>query len=237
VLVAAVAGCTAPTTGSRTSSPSSTSAISSEQPPSAAASGGKPSSTAAAGATPGTSPSRPAAPTTPPASTGVAVLAIPALGVRALRVVPYSGTADDAPGTRIQDGGVAASPRGARGGVGPGAIGNYIVTGHRTSGGAPFRRLPALPTGAQILVTSGGFVYDYRVTQTMTISFRKPRDLAAQSAPVPGRPGERPTRAMITLSTCATPEDRAAGNFWTDKFGNPEHRINKIGVLVAVRPR
>lgn len=40
---------------------------------------------------------------------------------------------------------------------------------------------------------------------------------------------------MITLSTCATPEDRAAGNHWSDALGNLEHRIDKIGVLVAVR--
>jgi sortase A len=37
------------------------------------------------------------------------------------------------------------------------------------------------------------------------------------------------------LSTCATPEDHAAGNFWFDRFGNPEHRIDKIGVLVETR--
>jgi sortase A len=41
---------------------------------------------------------------------------------------------------------------------------------------------------------------------------------------------------MITLSTCATPEDHANGNYWSDEFGNPEHRIDKIGVLVAQRP-
>jgi sortase A len=41
---------------------------------------------------------------------------------------------------------------------------------------------------------------------------------------------------MITLSTCATPEDHAAGNYWADRFGNPEHRIDKIGVLTDVRP-
>jgi len=41
---------------------------------------------------------------------------------------------------------------------------------------------------------------------------------------------------MITLSTCATPEDHARGNFWSDRFGNPEHRIDKIGVLVDTRP-
>ena len=41
---------------------------------------------------------------------------------------------------------------------------------------------------------------------------------------------------MITLSTCATPEDHARGNYWSDEFGNPEHRIDKIGVLVERRP-
>ena len=57
-----------------------------------------------------------------------------------------------------------------------------------------------------------------------------------QTAPVPGRPGVAAVRPMITLSTCATPEDHAAGNFWADEFGNPEHRIDKIGVLTATRP-
>jgi sortase A len=37
---------------------------------------------------------------------------------------------------------------------------------------------------------------------------------------------------MITLSTCATVEDHAAGNYWSDRFDNPEHRIDKVGVLV-----
>lgn len=41
---------------------------------------------------------------------------------------------------------------------------------------------------------------------------------------------------MITLSTCARLEDRSNGNYWADEFDNPEHRIDKIGVLVASRP-
>jgi sortase A len=41
---------------------------------------------------------------------------------------------------------------------------------------------------------------------------------------------------MITLSTCATLEDHAAGNYWADRFDNPEHRIHKIGVLVRTVP-
>ena len=165
----------------------------------------------------------------------VASLAIPALGLRDLRVVPYRGSPDDAPGTRIQDGGVAASPHGPRGGVGPGGVGNYLVTAHRTSSTRAFEQLPDLRVGDRVHVEAAGTRYTYRITRTRSTSFRSRRSLAAQSAAVPGRPGVRPTRAMITLSTCATPEDHANGNYWADRFGNPEHRIDKIGVLVAAR--
>jgi sortase A len=165
----------------------------------------------------------------------VASLAIPAIGVRGLRVVAYTGTADDLPGTRIQNRGYAASPRGPRGGVGPGEIGNFIITGHRTSHDRPFGRLPELKNGDHVVITANGHIHDYVVSQTMTISFRKPAELAQQNAPVPGHPSQKPTRAMLTLSTCATPEDHAAGNYWHDRLGNPEHRINKIATLTSTR--
>ncbi|NEA31705.1 class E sortase [Streptomyces sp. SID13031] len=163
-------------------------------------------------------------------------LAIPSIGVKALRVVGYVGTADDQPGTVIQDRGLFASPRGPAGGVGAGEIGNFIVTGHRTAHGKPLERLPEVKNGAHVLVTAGGTVYDYVVSLTMTISFRKPTEKAQQNAAVPGRPGVTPTQAMLTLSTCATPEDHAAGNYWHDAQNNPEHRINKIATLVDTRP-
>ncbi|MEP6651366.1 MAG: hypothetical protein ABJA74_15865 [Lapillicoccus sp.] len=53
---------------------------------------------------------------------------------------------------------------------------------------------------------------------------------------MPGRPGAPPTQAMITQSTCLTPEDHAAGNRWADQYGNTEHRIDQIGVLVETSP-
>jgi len=162
-------------------------------------------------------------------------LDIPSIGVHALRVVPYAGHADDVPGTRIEDRGSAASPRGRRGGVAPGSVGNLLITAHRTSAGGPLSRLPSLRSGAHVLVSSGGRVYDYVVTRTMTISFRSKESLARQSAAVPGRPGLPATRPMITLSTCATQEDHARGNYWADALGNPEHRIDKVGVLVGIR--
>ena len=120
--------------------------------------------------------------------------------------------------------------------MGVGEIGNFIITGHRVSHGRPLERVPELAHGAHILFTADGTVYDYVVTQTMTISFRKPAEKAQQNAAVPGSPGAKPTQPMLTISTCATPEDHAAGNYWHDELGNPEHRINKIGTLVATRP-
>ena len=165
-----------------------------------------------------------------------AKLSIPSLGIKNLRVRPYRGTPDDAFGTKIQNRGIAASPYGVRGGVGPGGIGNHIVTAHRTSSTKAFARLPRLRDGAKVHVVAGGHRYTYEIVATKITSFRSKASLAKQSAAVPRRPGVGPTEAMITLSTCRTPEDRAEGNFWSDRFGNPEHRIDKIGRLVDIRP-
>ncbi|MEU0299944.1 class E sortase [Streptomyces sp. NPDC006175] len=200
----------------------------------AVAAAGPPPAVAVAPATAGPSADAPADRTDP--RTATAELTVPAIGLTELRVVPYEGTTDDGPGTRVQDRGVAASPYGEEGGVGPGETGNYLVTAHRLSAGGPFRELPSLEKGDKVLVREGSTVYEYRITETRETSFRSERSLAEQRAEVPGEPGGKPTRAMITLSTCATPEDDAAGNFWRDAHHNPEHRIDKIGVLVSSRP-
>ena len=192
-----------------------------------------------------TAPSTPIAPASPSATETPSLssdgrpmrgeLSIPRIGVTDLEVVPYRGWTDDAPGTEIQNGGVAASPYGPRGGTGPGGIGNYQVTAHRLSSTRAFLRLPELERGDRVRVRTEEATYVYRITGTRETSFRSPASLRAQRSAVPGKPGQEPTRAMITLSTCATPEDHAEGNYWSDEFDNPEHRIDKIGVLVAVR--
>ena len=151
-------------------------------------------------------------------------------------MVRYRGSPDDAAGTAIQNAGSLASPRGPGGGVAAGQVGNHIVTGHRLSSTEPFR-VPALAPERQPRARAGGrdTVHVYEVRRTRWTSFRSRASLVAQRAPVPGRPGAEATRPMITLSTCATLEDHAAGNYWADEFDNPEHRIDKIGVLVATR--
>lgn len=166
-----------------------------------------------------------------------AQLTIPSLGLRNLTVVPYVGQTDDARGTRIQDRGLAASPHGPRGGVGPGGRGNYQVTAHRTSSTQAFIALPSLRVGERAVVTAGGVRYIYEIRATRQTSFRSTQSLAEQRAAVPGHPGKAATKAFITLSTCATPEDHARGNYWQDRFHNPEHRIDKIGVLVQTTAR
>ncbi len=192
------------------------------------------SDTATATASPTTSPTK--TPTGPVPSDGTPVearLTIPAMGVSALVVEPYDGWTDDAPGTRIQNRGRAASPHGPQGGTGPGGVGNYQVTAHRTTSPAPFRALPVLADGALVYVDARGVRYTYAVTGTRQTSFRSAASLSQQRAAVPGRPGVAATHAMITLSTCATIEDHAAGNYWADELDNPEHRIDKVGVLVT----
>lgn len=165
-------------------------------------------------------------------------LTIPGLPrISRLKVVAYRGRTDDGPGTRIQNRGMAASPFGPRGGIGPGGIGNYQVTAHRSSHGGIFGRTPSLRNGRKVYVDAGPWRYVYRIFMTRWVSFRSAKSLRAQRAPVPGKPGKVPHRGFITISTCATPEDHAAGNYWTDRFGNPEHRIDKIGILEKRIPR
>ena len=111
-----------------------------------------------------------------------------------------------------------------------------MITGHRTSSTRPFAQLPRLKQGAEVHLVAGGRRYTYEITTTRVTSFRSKKSLARQSAAVPGRIGAEPVQAMITLSTCRTQEDHAEGNFWSDRFHNPEHRIDKVGVLVKITP-
>ncbi|WP_078990739.1 class E sortase [Streptomyces sp. XY413] len=200
--------------------------------PSAAAGPAAPPQPVAATTTPAPAPVSPAP---VDVRTQDSTLSIPAAGISGLRVVPYEGTTDDVPGTRIQDRGLAASPYGKRGGVGPGQVGNFLVTAHRLSAGGPLRNLTAVGTGDTVRVTMGGVEYTYEIVATRKTSFRSAQSLREQRAAVPGSPGATPTQAVITISTCATPEDHAEGNFWSDAQGNPEHRIDKIGVLRGTR--
>jgi sortase A len=102
----------------------------------------------------------------------------------------------------------------------PGQLGNFAVAGHRVTAGNPFWSLPSLRNGDVVNIETRLNTYTYRVTGEKEVS---PADTSVLD-PVPGHPGQRPTRRMITLITC----DPA----WTGT-----HRVIVTGVLVSARSR
>ncbi|MER5620970.1 class E sortase [Streptosporangium sp. NPDC002544] len=80
----------------------------------------------------------------------------------------------------------------------PGKIGNFVLSGHRTTYAAPFGRIDELQRGDHIVVDAREARYTYRVTGRRVVD---PTELGV-IAPVPDQPGKTPTRATITLSTC-----------------------------------
>ncbi|MFD0884848.1 class E sortase [Streptosporangium algeriense] len=87
----------------------------------------------------------------------------------------------------------------------PGEIGNFVVSGHRTTYAAPFNRLGELRRGDEIVVETRQGGYTYRVTGERVVDPGQTDVIA----PVPGVPGRRPAKAVITLVTCH-PEYSAA---------------------------
>jgi sortase A len=78
----------------------------------------------------------------------------------------------------------------------PGQIGNFSMAGHRTP--AIWWDLDQLKAGDPVLVKTADTWYVYSVTGREVVL-----PTAVQVvAPVPGKPGEQPTKAMLTMTTC-----------------------------------
>jgi sortase A len=102
----------------------------------------------------------------------------------------------------------------------PGGLGNFVVSGHRTTYLAPFNRIDELRPGDKILVDTQSDQYVYQVTGHEIVS---PNDLDVTD-PVPGHPGQAPTDHMITLTTC-------------DPKFSASHRLIVFGRLVQTIQR
>ncbi|MEN0072252.1 MAG: class E sortase [Propionicimonas sp.] len=82
--------------------------------------------------------------------------------------------------------------------AGPGEVGNFSMAGHRTTYGKPFSRIAELRDGDLVIVETRDSYFVYKVydhaivlpTQTEVI------------LPVPGEPGEKPTEALLTMTSC-----------------------------------
>ncbi len=119
---------------------------------------------------------------------GIAILRIPRLGRDYAKVVV------EGVGTEDLKRGPGHYPKTAM----PGQVGNFVVSGHRTTYGAPFNRLDEVRGGDPIVVETGTTWFTYDVT---SVEIVLPTDVAV-IAPVPDQPQQTPHAAMITLTTC-----------------------------------
>ncbi|MFC4014396.1 class E sortase [Nonomuraea purpurea] len=102
----------------------------------------------------------------------------------------------------------------------PGEVGNFVLSGHRTTYAAPFNEIDELERDDEIIVETGETRHIYRVTSQDVV---QPDEVDVIAA-VPGKPDIRPIRAFITLTTCH-PEYSAA------------ERLIVYGVLKQSEPR
>lgn len=80
----------------------------------------------------------------------------------------------------------------------PGEIGNFAMAGHRRTKGNSFRFINLLEKGDQVIVETEHTWYVYEVYEHQIVT----PDQVDVVAPVPGAPGEEPTRRLLTLTTC-----------------------------------
>jgi len=80
----------------------------------------------------------------------------------------------------------------------PGELGNVVLSGHRTTYGAPFERLDELRQGDAVVVETRDTWFTYTVTGTRIV-----RPSAVEvTYPVPGDRGAAPTERLLTMTTC-----------------------------------
>jgi sortase A len=82
--------------------------------------------------------------------------------------------------------------------AGPGDTGNFAVAGHRTTYGRPFHDIDRLEEGDRVVVETAGEIFVYEVTGHRIV---QPDDVEV-IAPVPGSPGEEPSEALLTMTSC-----------------------------------
>jgi sortase A len=130
-------------------------------------------------------------PSGPPAveiGTGLAVLRIPAIDDDFSKVVVN--------GVGVEE--LKRGPGHYPGTALPGEVGNVVLSGHRTTYGAPFERFDELTPGAAVVLETRDTWFTYRVTGSEIVS---PRAVEV-TYPVPGEPGATPTRRLLTMTTC-----------------------------------
>lgn len=146
----------------------------------------------------------------PPIGQPVAVLYIPRFGPHYREVVVQG----------VGEAQLKLGPGHYPGTAWPGQIGNYVMSGHRTTYAKPFNQEAELVKGDPIVVETKYAFFTYRVQELETVL---PTDMAV-IAPVPDHPGLKPHQAWLTMTTC-TPMYSAS------------HRLIVHALLANVTPR
>ncbi len=154
------------------------------------------------GTDPLTAPARPdGGPAQLPLGAGFAFIRIPAFGLDYDRVI-LEGTDP----SKLTEG-----PGHYPGTAFPGELGNFSMAGHRVGKGSPFLNLDLLRPGDAIIIETGQNWYVYRMLGVSDAAADPDglvgREIVDPSAvqvvdPVPDRPGQIPTRRLLTLTTC-----------------------------------
>ena len=187
---------------------------------------GPPAPGASAGPAPSASPSATASgspgPTSVPAGSAPAVapIALPGDAIGIIRIPRLGAKYGYAIVEGVSTDDLKKGPGHYPGTANPGGIGNFVVSGHRTTYLAPFNGLGELVVGDAIVIETRDTWYTYLVTKTQTVL---PTDTSVV-LPVPGQPRGRPTQALITLTTC-TPKYSAS------------HRLIVTGLLQSALPK
>lgn len=123
-----------------------------------------------------------------PIGSGVAVIRVPRFGRDWAKVIVEGVALRD-----LRDG-----PGHYPGTALPGQTGNFVVSGHRTTYGAPFNRVNELRPGDAVVIETRDTWYTYRVTSTEIV---RPTAIEV-TYPVPKQQDVKPTKALITLTSC-----------------------------------
>jgi sortase A len=119
---------------------------------------------------------------------GIARIYLPTLGEGQMHVVVEGVT------TRALKKGPGHYPGTAM----PGQIGNFVISGHRTTYGGPFNQLDELDLGDEVVIETHSQFFTYRVTREFIVD---PHAIG-EIDKVPNQRGVTPTEALMTLTTC-----------------------------------
>ena len=145
-------------------------------------------------------PGSPADPADPAAPAVRKVSAAQGTGFAVLRI-PRLGKWNDRPpvvveGVDVED--LKKGPGHIPGTALPGEVGNVVLSGHRTTYGAPFNRFDELRPGDAVVLETRDMWFTYEVTGSTIVA----PTASEVTLPVPGKPTATPTRRLLTLTTC-----------------------------------